>query len=108
MSAEEMRFKRQHLPVGDDQIPLVVASEGSEPKAVVMSYEAFLELAATLYTAVETMRTAGIEPSSFDADEDDEEADRPSWRPTAEDLAEFASWDAGLEARPRLRLVVGG
>lgn len=58
---ERMRFRRQHLPVGGDEIPVLVGSEGRTPRAVFMSYEAFLEIAATLYTAIETLRAAGIE-----------------------------------------------
>lgn len=65
-----MQFKRHQLPVGDDVVPVLVASESGEPKAVFMSYEAFLELAATLYTAIEALRVSGIDPGEVFADED--------------------------------------
>lgn len=56
-----MRFKRHSLPIGDDAIPLLIASEGDEPKAVFMSYESFLELTATLYMAIEALKAAEID-----------------------------------------------
>lgn len=59
----KLQFRRHSLPVGDDLIPLLVASEEGDPKAVFMSYESFLELAATLYTAIETLKAAGVDPS---------------------------------------------
>lgn len=67
---DRMRFKRHSLPIGDDEIPLLVASEDGDPKAVFMSYESFLELAATLYTAIETLKTADIDADLLD-DEDE-------------------------------------
>ena len=100
-----MNFRRHRLPVGDDQIPVLVASEEGDPKAVFMSYESFLDLAATLYTAIEALRAAGVDPAILDGD------------PEASDVAEFDAWDEGFAASmndeeetdtPHLRLVVGG
>jgi hypothetical protein len=76
---QRMRFKRHGLPIGDDTIPLLVASEGDEPRAVFMAYESFLELAATLYTAIEALKASGIEPDDLEL-EVDEEAERPQLR----------------------------
>lgn len=109
MTPNHMRFERQHLPIGDDQIPVLVASEGNQPRAVFMSYDAFLELTATLYTAVEALRAAGVDPASLGSPEDeDTEAEDEPLSPTPRDQAEFAAWDASFEQRPHLRLVVGG
>lgn len=66
-----MKFRRHQLPVGDETIPILVSSEEGVPKAVFMSYEAFLELAATMYTAVEALRTAGVDPDELFGSEDD-------------------------------------
>lgn len=66
-----MRFRRHQLPVGGDSIPVLVSSEDGDPKAVFMSYEAFLELAATLYTAIEALRVAGIDPDTLFSDDAD-------------------------------------
>jgi hypothetical protein len=74
-----MRFKRHDLPIGDDVLHVLVASEGGDPKAVFMSYESFLELAATLYTAIETMKAAQIDPALLDEDE----PQAPHLRPVA-------------------------
>ena len=106
---QKMRFRRQNVPLGDDHIPVLVASEDSEPKAVFMSYESFLELAATLYTAIEALRAAGVDPSvlsELEEDEEDVEEDPDdAW-------SEFEAWDAEYcdryDGRPNLRLVVGG
>lgn len=100
----QMKFKRHHLPVGDDEIPVLVASENEQPKAVFMSYDAFLELAATLYTAIEALRAAGINPDEV-LGEEEEPSSEPE-PPTEEDYAEFASWDADRDGVPYLRLVV--
>ena len=62
-------FKKFETHVGDDVLSVLVASEGEKPQAVFMSYEAFLELAATLYTAIETMKAAGIDPDMLAEDE---------------------------------------
>lgn len=100
---KQMRFRRQQLPLGDDRIPVLVASEGEQPKAVFMSYDAFLELASTLYTAIEALKAAGVDASVLGAADEEEGDDGPT------DLdPEFASWDEGFEAQPALRLVVGG
>ena len=67
-----MRFRRHQLPVGDETIPVLVSSEEGVPKAVFMSYEAFLELAASLYTAIEALKVAGVDPDElFGPDDDD-------------------------------------
>ncbi len=100
----QMKFKRHHLPVGDDEIPVLVASEDDQPKAVFMGYDAFLELTATLYTAIEALRAAGVDPNEVLGDE--EESESESEPPTEDDFAEFASWDADREGVPHLRLVV--
>lgn len=59
-------FRRHALPVGDEAIPLLVASEEGQPRAVFMSYESYLELAATLYTAIDALRAAGVDTSLFE------------------------------------------
>ncbi|HVL81922.1 MAG TPA: hypothetical protein VM840_10060 [Actinomycetota bacterium] len=67
-----MRFRRHQLPVGDETIPVLVSSEEGVPKAVFMSYEAFLELAAALYTAIEALKVSGVDPDElFGPDDDD-------------------------------------
>lgn len=71
-----MSFKRHGLPIGDDSIPVLVASEDEAPKAVFMSYESFLELAATLYTAIETLKAAGVDPDLLGDDEELQAAPR--------------------------------
>lgn len=104
--SERMRFQRRKLPIGDDEIPVLVASEGAEPRAVFMSYEAFLELAATVYTAIEALREADVDPSILASDEELSEREQE----------EFAAWDETFrpsdeevfDERPRLRLVAGG
>ncbi len=63
-----LKFKRHTLPVGDEQISVLVGSEGSTPKTVFMTYDAFLELAATLYTAVDAMKAAGVDPDEVFGD----------------------------------------
>jgi hypothetical protein len=41
---------------------MLVASVEDEPKAVFMTYDAYLELAATLLTAVAALKAVGIDP----------------------------------------------
>lgn len=62
-----LQFRRHDLPLGGESIPVLVGSENDEPKAVFMSYEAFLDLAATLYTAVELLKEADIDPDLIEA-----------------------------------------
>ena len=64
-----LKFKRHTLPVGDEEISVLVGSEGSMPKTVFMTYDAFLELAATLYTAVDAMKAAGVDPDELFGDQ---------------------------------------
>lgn len=65
----KVRFTTEKLPVGGEHIPVLVGREGDAPKAVFMSYEAFLELAAALYTAVDALRSIGIDPDTFGSPE---------------------------------------
>ncbi|HVE91992.1 MAG TPA: hypothetical protein VNE62_06805 [Actinomycetota bacterium] len=65
---DNLKFKRHNLPVGDDEISVLVGSDGSIPKTVFMTYDAFLELAATLYTAVDAMKAAGVDPDDLFGD----------------------------------------
>lgn len=64
----ELSFRRQTLPIGDDEIPLLVASKDGRPSTVFMSYEAFLDLAATLYTAIEALQAAGVDADTLQDD----------------------------------------
>ena len=87
-----MRFRRHELPVGDEKIPVLVSSEDGVPKAVFMSYEAFLELAATLYTAIEALKVAGIDPEKL-------------FGPDAEEADLFELFSHGSDAETILRQV---
>lgn len=71
-----MRFERKTIDIGGEEIPLLVASSDDMPRAVFMSYESFLEIAATLYTAIETLKAADVDPALLD----DEEEPRPLLR----------------------------
>lgn len=64
---DHMNAKRLKIPIGTDEIPVVIAHEGEEPKTVIMSYGSFLELWATLYVAVEALQDAGIDPDVLQA-----------------------------------------
>lgn len=70
---QTMRFTKQALPIGDDEISVLVAEEAGQPKAVFMSYESFLELAATLFTAVEALKASGTGLDVLGGDDDEEE-----------------------------------
>lgn len=52
-----IQFSRKVVPLGDDEEVTVLVGEcEGQPCAVFMSYEAFLEIVGTLYTAVEMLR----------------------------------------------------
>lgn len=59
---DRMNTKKLRIPIGSDEISVVVAHEGEEPKTVIMSYGSFLELWATLYVAMEALSDAGVDP----------------------------------------------
>lgn len=59
---DRMNTKKLRVPIGPDEISVVVAHEGDEPKTVIMSYGSFLELWATLYVAMEALSDAGVDP----------------------------------------------
>lgn len=62
---DRTRFSRQSLSFGDEEISVLVATSAGRPKAVFLSYDAFLEIAAALYTAIEALRAAGIDPDDL-------------------------------------------
>lgn len=51
----QVRFARKSLEVGGEKIHFLLASEDGQPRAAFMTYEAFLDLAAALYAAIEML-----------------------------------------------------
>jgi hypothetical protein len=73
-----LNVTRYNLPLGSDRIPVVVAHDQNDRRTVLMEYDAFLELWATLFVAVKTLKESGIDPEDLAAD------DRFGFAPAAE------------------------
>jgi hypothetical protein len=65
-TVDGVTLRRLDLPLaGSETIGVVVAYDQDNPQTVLIDYGAFLELWATLYVAVQTLKRAGLDPEDL-------------------------------------------